>query len=483
MVRRFLLSRFIVLCVGLWGFSQAQAELIQLAPGDNPVSFELKNKIHLNEISKELRLYETRIDAPSASQRQLRASALRKTGAHLIPNHPVKWRGDSLNLVSSDPLLPEQWNMTLDSKTIGINAVESWLEFGTGGKNANTQDIVIAIVDAGFDHRHPDLLFNRWRNWGEIIGNGKDDDGNGFIDDINGWNSQEQTGQLHSDDHGTHVAGIIGARGNNSRGITGLNWRIKIMYVSMGQELGDTASTMRAYSYILKQKELWLSTGGKKGANVIAINSSFGIDARKCSEPDFVIWNEMINTLGEKGILSVAATSNFEINVDKHGDIPTSCESPYLISVTNSGRTGKKSTGVEWNPEVEDPGFDNLGAGFGSVSIDIAAPGEEILSTAERNSVGPTSSAYTAQSGTSFSTPHVAGAVGYLHSVASAEFLSTMLIQPGATALAIKEALLLNVTPTPSLKSATASGGVLNLHAASTYFKQTARQTETLLAF
>lgn len=484
MVRRWFLSRFVVMYAGLWGVSQAHAELIQLAPGDSPVSFELKNKLHLKEVSKELRLYEAQIEAPSASQRHLRAAALRKTGAHLIPNHPVQWRGDSLNFLTSDPLLPQQWNMMLDSETIGINAVESWLEFGTGGKNANAQDIVIAIVDAGFDHSHPDLIFNRWRNWGEIPANGKDDDENGYVDDVNGWNAQEQTGQIHSDDHGTHVAGIIGARGNNSRGIAGLNWRLKIMYVSMGHDLGDTISTMRAYSYILKQKELWLQSGGKKGANVVAINSSFGIDARKCSHEDFVIWNEMINTLGEKGILSVAATSNFEINVDKHGDIPTSCDSPYLISVTNSGRTGKKSTGVEWNPELqEDPGFDNFGAGFGEWSIDIAAPGEEILSTAERNFMGPTTAAYTAQTGTSFSTPHVAGAVGYLHSVASSEFQARALDRPAASALEIKEALLLTVTPTSSLHSATASGGVLNLHAASTYFKQSGREMEKLLAF
>lgn len=480
--RLFLGKRLLVMALGLGAIVPAEAEMIQLAQGENPMAFELKNNIKLKEISKDLRLYEAQISQSTGRARPLRAAALQKTGAHLIPNHPVRWRGAALDFISSDPLLPQQWNLTLDADNVGINAVESWLNFGTGGKNALAQDIVVAIVDGGFDHKHPDLIFNRWRNWGEIPGNGKDDDENGYIDDINGWNSQDQTGQIHNEDHGTRVAGIIGARGNNSRGISGLNWRIKIMYVSMGQDLGDTLSTMRAYTYILKQKELWLATGGKKGANVVAINSSFGIDAQKCSEQDFTIWNDMINTLGARGILSVAATSNFEINVDKYGDIPTSCESPYLISVTNNGRSGKKTTGVEWNPLIEDPGFDNLGAGFGSLSIDIAAPGENIISS-ESRAFTSSSSPYSPQSGTSFSTPHVAGAVGYLHSLATADFQARVLADPGATALEIKEALLLTATSTPSLKTQTAAGGVLNLHAASTFFKQSVDQSSTLLAF
>ncbi|MBY0385375.1 S8 family serine peptidase, partial [bacterium] len=392
-----MVSLFTIFFVFIFGSS---ASMIQLDQKQSVTQFEVENQVQLKEVSKDLRLYEVIEQKNSEINRAWKPSSRARSLGRTIPNHPVQWRGNNMSLVSNDPMLPQQWNLQLDNQIIGINAVEAWNDFGTGGRNALNKDIVIAIVDGGFDFRHPDLSFNRWRNWGEIAGNGKDDDGNGYIDDINGWNAQDENGEIATEDHGTHVAGIIGGRGNNSRGIAGINWRIKIMYVSVSMMSLDTISTMRAYSYILKQKELWLQTGGKKGANVVAINSSFGIDARKCSDSDFVIWNEMMNGLGEKGILSIAATSNLEINVDKFGDIPTSCSSPYLISVTNNGPTGKKSTGVDWDPTKSNPSFMNVGAGYGVTNIDLAAPGENILSTAQRTSNDDVK-AYTAQSGTS----------------------------------------------------------------------------------
>ncbi len=424
--------------------ASAEGSMIRLQTGQSQQSYESEHHVKLKMVSQYLRLYEVlndtvffNIDTPPFRRQSIKPTRL----ANVIPNHPVQMRSNaaidvlSITPLSTDPLLPQQWNWTLDKDSVGINIAKSWQQFGTGGKNALKQDIVVAIVDGGFDFRHPDLSFNRWRNWSEVAGNGIDDDGN----------------EIESADHGTHVAGLIGARGNNNRGIAGVNWRVKIMYVSMGQALADTASTMRAYSYILKQKELWLATNGKKGANVVAINSSFGIDAEKCSNSDFVIWNEMFNSLGEKGILSVAATSNWNIDVDTFGDIPTSCESPFLISVTNSTRSGLKSD-----------------AGFGTTAIDLAAPGEEILSTGERQFSGDPSP-YSAQTGTSFSTPQVAGAVSYLHSVMAVERLSQ---KPSDLALEIKDALLRTVTPTMDLKNFTQSGGVLNVHAASLVFKQ-----------
>ncbi len=441
----------ITLCMGF--MSNGADSMIRLDAGQTQWGYEAEHHVKLKPVAKDLRLYEvvteTNLFDPTVrtfSRRSVKPSAL----ANIIPNHPVKMRS-SVAALSTDPLLSQQWNWSLDSQSVGINVAESWQAFGTGGKNALNQDIVIAIVDGGFDYRHPDLSFNRWRNWGEVANNGMDDDGNGYIDDISGWNAQNESGEIETADHGTRVAGLIGARGNNNRGITGVNWRVKIMYVSLGEELADTVSTMRAYTYILKQKELWLSTSGKKGANVVAINSSFGIDAQKCSDADFTIWNEMFNSLGQKGILSVAATSNWDIDVDTFGDIPTSCDSPYLISVTNSTREGAKSQ-----------------AGFGKTNIDIAAPGVEILSTAGRQSPSDTS-AYSAQTGTSFSTPQVAGAVGYLHSMVSKELLAR---SPADVALEVKAALLSSVTQTSDLRKWTQSGGVLNVHAASLIFKQ-----------
>lgn len=436
----------------------ADGDIIKLQDPQKVRHYELTQNVELKAISADLGLYQIKHKQDTRT-RSLQLAA-ESEAIYTVPNHKVTLRTTTSRPISTDPLWDEQWNMRLDSESVGINAESTWRRFGSRSYDKSYNDIVIAVVDGGFDIDHPDLVYNKWRNRGEIAGNGVDDDGNGYIDDINGWDISSDSGTIYKADHGTHVAGVIGARGNNRRGIAGVNWRTKIMYVSSGN-LGDTASTMRAYSYILKQKKLWLESFGRKGANVVAINSSFGIDGAQCSLPEFRVWNDMIDELGKVGILSIAATSNFEVNVDVNGDIPTSCESPFLIAVTNSNRDGSKATGKEWNT-ISQPSFLNLGAGFGPNHIDIAAPGDEILSTAVRVSTDE-SRFYTAQSGTSFSTPHVAGAVGYLHSVAPWTFNRKYLQDPASAALDLKNVLLETVTPIESMRNVTKSAGVLNL--------------------
>jgi subtilisin family serine protease len=202
---------------------------------------------------------------------------------------------------------------------------------------------------------------------------------------------------------------------------------------------------MASYEYIRKQKELWIQSGGTKGANVVAINSSFGIDQANCKQNEYKQWNDMFNELGKVGILSVAATANSNWDIDKVGDVPTSCDSPYVVAVTNSLVNGEK--------EVE--------AGYGVKSIDIAAPGNDIFSTYPDNDYG-------SNSGTSMATPHVTGAVGYLYSVASVDFLDLSKNDPGAAALAVKTAMMNTVTQRPSMKKQSMSGGILNLFSSST---------------
>lgn len=437
--------------------------IVRLSDSSQVFRYELENGVKLTEISKDLGLYQAvSTGAPRALSKSLKLKSS-VSAVYSVPNHKVTLRGP-IGKVTSDPMITQQWNMALDSDSVGINAVDAWSEFGSRSYDRSFNEIVIAVVDGGFDINHPDLLYNKWTNSREIAGNNKDDDGNGFIDDVNGWDVSSNSGKIAIRDHGTHVAGIIGARGNNSRGIAGVNHRARIMFVSSG-DLGDTASTMRAYSYILAQKKLFIQSGGKKGANVVAINSSFGVDGAQCASPEFKVWNDMINELGKSGILSIAATTNFEVNVDKKGDIPTSCDSQFLISVTNSNRDGSKSTGKEWDT-ISQPGFENQGAGYGPNHIDLAAPGDEILSTAQRTS-SLVSQQYTAQSGTSFSTPHVAGAVAYLHSVASLDFNKRYIKDPASGALELKAAILNTVTPVAKLSGLTRTGGVLNLFEAS----------------
>ena len=340
----------------------------------------------------------------------------------------------------SDPDFENQWSMTLDATNFGIDALTAWLNFGTGGKDINSNDIVVGVVDGGVDVRHQDLEENVWTNSLEIRGNGIDDDQNGYVDDINGWNAYNDSGNVQADYHGTHVAGIVGARGNNDIHVTGVNWDVKIM--ALGGSSGNTSTVLRAYNYILDQKKLWLNTGGAEGANVVATNSSFGIDKADCTSGSYPAWNEIYTEMGKHGILSAAATMNRSLDVDAVGDVPTGCNSPFLVTVTNTGPSGKRAY-----------------AAYGKTSIDMAAPGQDILSTIPNGSISPLS-------GTSMATPHVAGAIAYLHSVASQVLVDLYQNDPEAGAAEIKKILLETVTKRNSLTDETVSGGILNLYKA-----------------
>jgi subtilisin family serine protease len=141
-------------------------------------------------------------------------------------DHPVTMRK-----VPNDKSFSQQWDMKLDAATWGIDALGSWAGFGQGGLDPAGNEVVVAVVDGGVDVEHLDLVNNIWVNNGEIAANGIDDDGNGYIDDVNGWNAYSNIGDIDPDDHGTHVSGTIGAVGNNALGIAGINWNTKVMAV------------------------------------------------------------------------------------------------------------------------------------------------------------------------------------------------------------------------------------------------------------
>ncbi|HXH17960.1 MAG TPA: S8 family serine peptidase [Chitinophagales bacterium] len=350
-------------------------------------------------------------------------------------NHTVTQR----SLIPNDTLFPNQWSLDNTGQSQGtpdadIDAPEAW-ELASSGVTALGDTIVIAVVDEGFDLQHEDLRF--WKNIHDPH-NGFDDDLNGYIDDYHGWNVKSNSDSIPVDFHGTHVAGIAAASGNNTIGIAGVAWNARILPVSV-YDYSDEAQVVEAYSYIFDIRKLYNTTQGAQGAFVVATNSSFGIDFGK--PEDYPLWSAMYDSLGSVGILSAASTMNITTDVDAAGDIPSTCPSGHLIIATNTTRYDTKNTT----------------AAFGRNSVDLGAPGTAILSTAPNNN-------YFNSSGTSMSAPQVAGAVAMMYSAACSSFLHSYRDYPAAAALVVKNYILSGTDILFDLDGLTVSGGRLNLY-------------------
>src|ERR1041384_4319723 len=146
--------------------------------------------------------------------------------------------------------------------------------------NFGTPRVVVGIVDEGVDVTHQDLVGNVWTNPGEIAGDGIDNDGNGFVDDVNGYNFVSNTGTIPAGNHATHVAGIVGATGNNGIGVVGVNWQVGLISLRFIGGTGSTADAIRAAAYAKQMRDLWISTSGTRGANLRVLNNSWGPDRR-----------------------------------------------------------------------------------------------------------------------------------------------------------------------------------------------------------
>lgn len=349
-------------------------------------------------------------------------------------NHYVELRATE----PDDPQYSQQWQYDNDGSNGGvvdadIDAPEAW-DITTGGVTAQGDTIVVAIVDDGTNLNHPDLAGNLWKNYAEIPGNNIDDDGNGYIDDFDGWNAQNNNGTITGGSHGTCVSGIVGARGDNNVGVAGVNWNVKLMIIRGSS--GNEATVVAAYNYALKMRKLYNQTNGAQGAFVVATNSSFGVDN---GDPnDYPLWCAMYDSMGVAGILSAGATANANSNVDVVGDLPTACSSDYLISVTNVGRNDVKVTS----------------AGYGATTIDIGSFGQDTWTL--------TQTAYGAFGGTSGATPHVAGTIALMYSVPCPDFIQFAKTDPAAATLQIKEWIMESADPNASLAGITVSGKRLN---------------------
>jgi subtilisin family serine protease len=336
--------------------------------------------------------------------------------------------------IPNDPLFDNQWQY-YQANDKDIDADEAW-DVTTGGTTPNGDVIVVGVIDGGCNLNHPDLIDNLWVNEEEIPNNGIDDDANGYVDDVNGWNAYGSNGNIPVDGHGTAVNGIVGATGNNNLGVAGVNWDVKIMTIAGSS--GNEATVIEAYSYLLESRMLYNSSGGTEGSFVVATNASFGIDF---GNPDnYPIWCGMYDTLGENGILSCGATINGNQNVDVIGDVPTACPSEYLISVTNTNINDVKVTN----------------AGYGLETIDLGAPGAGAYTTS--------TSGYGGFGGTSGATPHVTGTIALLYSAPCANLSDLALSDPSRAARLVRDFIFSGVDPNQSLEGITVTGGRLNVN-------------------
>ena len=355
-------------------------------------------------------------------------------------NHRLSFRETYPN----DTGFSKQWSLYNDGSQGGtyradINVVKAW-DKTTGGTTALGDTIVIAIIDDGIDTSHPDLKENLWINYHEIPGNQHDDDTNGYIDDYYGWNTFSYDDDVYYDAvHGTEVSGVAGARGNNELGISGVAWNVKILMVVGG---GYESDAIKAYSYVYAMRKLYNKSNGKKGAYIVATNTSWGLDQKW--PKDAPVWCALYDSMGAIGIVSVAATTNSNINVDTLGDLPTTCPSKYLLTVTSTDKNDQKV----------------LGAGYGKNNIDIGCPGKAIYTTGKLISFPD---GYTYNSGTSFASPHAAGALALLYASACSGFLKIGLNHPDSLALLMKSFILQGVKPLGSLYNITVTNGRLDV--------------------
>lgn len=375
-------------------------------------------------------IYLLNFDENQVVASELLATARRTPGIQAAQfNHRVPERG-------LEPNDPEWWRQ--DDMTL-IGAPDAW-ELSTTGLTPTGDTIVVAVLEKGILLTHPDLAPNRWHNWAEIPNNDLDDDNNGYVDDFGGWdarNDGDGTGSNNS--HGTSVSGIIGARGNNGIGVTGVNWRVKLMGIS---NVEFESEIIAGYHYAGEARRLYNQTNGLKGAFVVATNASFGLDKEFAA--NHPLWCAVYDSIGQVGILSVGATTNSNTNVDTEGDIPTTCPSEFLITVNNTDKFGNKIPNT----------------GYGATSIDLGAPGQDTYTTVN---IGTNSPSYGSFGGTSSATPHVTGSVALLYSMPCDKLTSDALTNPVACARRVRDVILDNVEPETTLENVTTTGGYLQI--------------------
>jgi subtilisin family serine protease len=278
-----------------------------------------------------------------------------------LDHAPVTRTARAAQAIATDPRAAEQWPLQGDGP-MGID---------TAWRQTTGADVTVAVVDSGLDLGHPDLAPNLWTNPGEVPGNGIDDDGNGYVDDVHGYDFVDGDGTPQdANGHGTHVAGIVGARGGNGIGVAGVAWHARIMAVRVldGQARGTTTAVAQGIRYAVDN-----------GARVVNLSL-----AGPTSTPDL---EDAVDYAAGRGVLVVVAAGNDGADLASAPTYPAAYASDAVLGVAATTRDGALSRVSDYGP-----------------GADVAAPGEEILSTA-------LGGGYEWRTGTSMAAPQVTGAL------------------------------------------------------------------------
>ncbi len=316
---------------------------------------------------------------------------------------------------------------TSPANEFGSQAGEAWAANHIGSKG-----VYVGVIDEGIQFTHPDLNANVWTNPFDAAGNGRDDDGNGLVDDVHGWDFANDDNTIYDggtrgslDDHGTHVAGTIGAEANEA-GVVGVNWNVTLISGKfLGRRGGSLADAVQAVDYFTNLKI-------KHGLNIVATNNSWGGGGFSQALLD------AITRAAKQNILFVAAAGNSGSDNDTTASYPANYDT---------------TAGAGYDSVIAVAAIDKTGAlasfsQYGAETVDLGAPGVGVWSTTAFDS-------YSSYSGTSMATPHVTGG--------AALYAAT---RPGATAAQIKAAILNSAVPTGSLAGKTVTGGRLDANGA-----------------
>ncbi len=322
---------------------------------------------------------------------------------------------DQENVIPNDPGFNMNWGLLNTGQDGGkpgadIGATKAWVQ------TKGSKDFIVAVIDTGVDYTHEDLKNNIFLNDKEVPDNTIDDDANGFVDDVRGWNFEKKTNDPMDDNrHGTHVSGTIGAEGNNSIGTAGVNWNTRILPIKFLSEggSGSLADAVESIKYATLMKAHIMSNSWGGGGYT---QSMF----------------EAIKEAKEKGILFVAAAGNDSNDNDASPTYPATYNLENVISVAATDKRDRLAS------------FSS----YGKNTVHLSAPGVAVYST-----VPAAHGTYASFSGTSMATPHVSGAAALLWSA-----------NPQWTFTEIKERLLATADPIRILKNKTAAGGRLNVN-------------------